>query len=153
MPAATATGQYQGRFQLSVDGGNTNDTLEFCINVTGANAAPVVTAPANQSANEGSSTSFNLGSFTDVAADAPWAVSVDWGDGSANTTFNTAAAGSLGTANHTYADGPATRTVTVTVTDKNGASGQATFTISVNNVAPTIAISGAASVNEAARTA
>ena len=38
--------------------------------------------------------------------------------------------------------------MTVTVTDKNGASGQATFTITVNNVAPTIAISGAASVNE-----
>ena len=114
-----------------------------------SNLAPVVTGPGNQNANEGSSTSFNLGSFTDAAADTPWAVSVDWGDGSTDTTLNATTAGSLGTASHTYLDGPATHTVTVTVTDKNGASGQAAFSVSVANVKPTVTIiSGATTVNE-----
>ena len=38
--------------------------------------------------------------------------------------------------------------VTIYVTDKDTATGHASFTVTVNNVAPTIAISGAASVNE-----
>ena len=60
-------------------------------------------------------------------------------------------AGSLGSQSHTYADGPLTQTVTVKVTDTTGtgASGQATFTVSVNNVAPTTAyVSGPATVSE-----
>ena len=115
----------------------TNGQISLTANYS-SNVAPVVTAPANQNANEGSSVAFSLGSFTDVAADTPWAVTVAWGDGSTNSTFNATTAGSLGTASHTYADGPATHTVAVTVTDKNGASGQATFRVVVANVAPTI---------------
>ena len=73
-----------------------------------------VTAPANQSANEGASTSFNLGSFTDVNGDSPWLVDVDWGDGSTHTTLSRTSTGTIPAQSHTYADGPATRTVTVT---------------------------------------
>ena len=55
-------------------------------------------------------------------------------------TFNQATTGSLGTTSHTYADGPATRTVTVTVTDKDTRqSTRTTFTVTVANVAPTVA--------------
>jgi hypothetical protein len=103
-----------------------------------ANVNPTVTAPANQSANEGASTAINLGSFSDPGPDSPWAVDVDWGDGSAHATFNMTATGSLGSLNHTYADGPATRTVSVKVTDKNGGSETRSFSVSVANVAPTI---------------
>ena len=53
-------------------------------------------------------------------------------------TFNMTLTGTLGTQNHTYADGPATRTVSVKVTDKNGASDTKTFTVAVANVAPTV---------------
>src|SRR5207247_2064736 len=45
-------------------------------------------------------------------------------------------------------DGPNDYTVSVTVTDKNGAPDTKTFAVHVNNVAPTIAISGADHVNE-----
>ena len=102
------------------------------------NAAPVVTAPANQSASEGSATSFALGSFTD-AGPSPWSVDVDWGDATAHTIFSQASAGTITAQSHTYADGPLTHTVTVKVTDTNGTglSGQATFTVTVTNVAPT----------------
>jgi VCBS repeat-containing protein len=122
------------------------------VDVTVNNVAPVVTAAANQSANEGAATSFNLGSFTDPGADSPWAVTVNWGDASSNTTFNQSATGSLGTASHTYADGPATRTVTVTVTDKDGASHSATFTVTVANVAPVVTAAANQGANEGAGT-
>src|SRR6185436_9259053 len=96
-----------------------------------------VTSPVDQTANEGASTSFSLGSFTDPGADSPWAVDVDWGDSSIHTTFNKTATGSLGSANHTYADN-GQYTVTVKVTDKDGGYDSKTFKITVANVAPTV---------------
>src|SRR5206468_1797840 len=78
---------------------------EYTTTVTINNVAPTVTAPANQSANEGASTSFGLGSFSDVGVnDNPWAVDVDWGDGSLHTTFSLATQGAITAASHAYAD-------------------------------------------------
>src|SRR5207245_2800214 len=100
----------------------------------------VVMAAADQSASEGTAQSFSLGSFSDLGAnDNPWAVDVDWGDGSPHTTFNQGSQGSLGSQSHTYANNGATPyTVTVKVTDKDGGAGKATFKVSVSNVPPTI---------------
>ncbi len=126
------------------DSDGASDTASQSVQIVAvANVAPTVTAAANQTANEGASTSFNLGSFTDPGADSPWAVDVDWGDGSAHATFDMTLTGSLGTQNHTYADGPGSRTVTVTVTDKNGAGDTETFTVQVANVAPTVTLAAA----------
>src|SRR5205823_6902600 len=66
------------------DGGT--DTVSQAVDVVSvANVAPAITPAGNQSASEGSSTSFSLGSFTDPGPDAPWHVDVDWGDGSTHT--------------------------------------------------------------------
>jgi hypothetical protein len=97
---------------------------------------PTVTAAANQAANEGASTSFTLGSFTDPGADSPWSVYVTWGD-SSNDSFSQTTTGSLGSLNHTYAD-DGTYTVTVKVTDKDNGFDSKTFTVAVSNVPPTI---------------
>jgi hypothetical protein len=95
-----------------------------------------VTAPASQSADEGESKTFNLGSFTDAGAnDGPWTVSVNWGDGASEARPNAISTGSLGTAAHSYGDN-GFYSVTVTVTDKDGAATSATFTATVGNVAP-----------------
>ena len=126
-------------------GGQNNLTATF-----NANVAPVVTPAAAQSTNEGASTSFSLGSYTD-SGPSPWIVTVNWGDGSPNTTFSVSAAGTIPAQTHTYPDGPATHTVTVSVRDTNGAglTGQATFQVTVNNVAPTVTFtSGDTTVNE-----
>src|SRR5207244_12217466 len=59
-----------------------NGSSTFTTNVVVTNANPVVTAPANQNASEGSSASFTLGSFSDAGVnDNPWSVDVNWGDG------------------------------------------------------------------------
>jgi hypothetical protein len=76
-----------------------------------------------------------LGSFADPGPDSPWAVSVAWGDGG-DTSFDADDAGGLGGRSHTFADS-GSYTVSVKVTDKNGASDTATFTVTVANVAPT----------------
>ena len=107
-----------------------------------ANALPVVTAPpaTDTTVNEGALAFFALGSFSDAGIeDKPWAVDIDWGDGSPHTTFNMQTQGALPNANtgHTYADGPNSYPVTVTVKDKDGgSSSKQTVTITVNNVKP-----------------
>jgi hypothetical protein len=103
-----------------------------------SNVSPTVTAPANQTADEGTPKSFDLGSFSDPGADSPWAVDVNWGDGSAHSTFTMSAAGTITAQSHVYTNGPATRTVTVKVTDKDGVSDTKTFSIAVANVKPVI---------------
>jgi hypothetical protein len=114
-----------------------NGSTEYTTNVVVRNVVPTVTPPANQTADEGSSTNFGLGSFGDPGPDSPWSVDVNWGDGSAHTTFNETSTGSLGSQAHTYADN-GNYTVTVTVKDKDNGSGSATFVATVGNIPPTI---------------
>jgi PKD domain len=103
------------------------------------NVAPAVTAPANQTADEGTATSFSLGSFLDPGDDDPWQVTVDWGDGSTDTVFTEATPGPIAATMHTYAD-DGLFTVTVTVDEDNGAGadGSATFQVTVANVPPEV---------------
>jgi PKD domain len=107
--------------------------------VTIDNVAPVVDAAGDQNgASEGSSFNFNLGSFTDPGDDSPWAVTVDWGDNSTDTTFTAATAGSLPQKSHTYADN-GTYPVTVTVAEAGGSPSHSdTFQAGVANANPVV---------------
>ncbi len=78
---------------------------EITRNVAVANVPPAVTSPADQTADEGTSKTFDLGSFTDPGADSPWRVTVDWGDGSADSVFTEASPGAIADQPHTYATG------------------------------------------------
>jgi len=121
---------------------------EYTVAVTVNNVAPVLTGPANQTADEGTAKSFSLGSFTDPGADSPWSVVVTWGDSTPNTTFNATSTGTLASQSHTYADN-GTYTVTVKVTDKDGAdSNVASFQVTVSNVAPTASLANNGPINE-----
>jgi peptidoglycan/xylan/chitin deacetylase (PgdA/CDA1 family) len=118
---------------IDKDGGAQAYTTAVHVN----NVAPTVTAPASpQAAVEASAATFSLGSFADPGADNPWSVDIAWGDGSVHGTAGAGAPGGLGSMSHTYADS-GSYTVTVKVTDKDGASSQATFIAAVTNVAPT----------------
>src|SRR5262249_33853338 len=131
--------------QISYHGGSGNDVVLTSV-------AVAVTPASNQSTNEGSSTSFSLGSFTQSPANGPWSVDVNWGDGSSHTTFTASSTGSLGSQSHTYTDGPATRTVTVKVTDSSGGYGTGSFQVSVNNIAPTVTAASNQSASEGTST-
>jgi PKD repeat protein len=97
---------------------------------------PTCTPPSDQTATEGTSKSFNLGSFTDPDGDGPWQVDVNWGDGKPHDTFAQSSTGALPTRAHTYADN-GNYSVTVKITDANGNSGSCSFHVVVANAPPT----------------
>ena len=86
-----------------------------------------------------------LGAVTDPGTDTVTSYVVHWGDG--NTRHLRARNGAK---THTYADGPTTRAITVDLVDEDGTflDRANAHSVTVNNVAPSIAISGAANVNE-----
>src|SRR5437588_11455146 len=111
---------------------------EYMTDVTVKNLPPVVTAAADQTGDEGTAKSFDLGSFSDPGVnDNPWKVHVDWGDTTSSDPGDRSAQGALGSTSHTFAD-HGTYTVKVTVTDKDGASGDASFKVVVSNLPPVV---------------
>jgi hypothetical protein len=124
------------------DGGAGVDTVTVTVN----NAPPTIPLSGAASVNEGSLYSLSLGTVVDPGTDTVTSYTIHWGDGT-DETF----AGSPNglTKTHTYADGPANRTITVDLVDEDGTFAAAgTKIVAVFNVAPTIAVSGDASVNE-----
>ena len=124
------------------DGASDSDTLD----VTVSNVAPTVDAGAATGTVAEGSTFTRSGSFTDPGADT-WSATVNYGDGSGVEPL-TLGAGKTFNLSHLYTDGLSTHTITVVVTDDDLDSGTDTIVITVTNVAPTIAVSGAATTNE-----
>ncbi len=93
------------------------------------NVSPVVSAAPTQSAEVGTAQSFSLGSFSDAGVDDnPWQIKVDWGDSAPETSFSHDTQSTLPEQSHTYTVA-GQYSVTVTVTDKDGDPGSATFTV------------------------
>ena len=107
--------------------------------VTPPNDPPEVTASADTSGDEGALLALQLASFTDNDVADTHTASVNWGDGSATSTAAVTESGGSGTvsASHTY-DNNGTNIVAVTVTDSFGSTQTVKFTLTVNNLAPTV---------------
>src|SRR4029079_18267247 len=105
---------------------------------------PTIAVSGNANVDEGSTYTLTLGAVSDPGTDTVSSYLVHWGDGSSNA-YSTG-----GAKTHTYADGPNNYDITVDLTDEDGSFTDAAnaFSVHVNNVAPTISISGAANVNE-----
>ena len=117
-------------------------TLAGKVDIGSVEVQPVVTltvtAPAAQSAISGTSKSFALGSFTQVNGTGPYTVTVNWGDGSTNSSFTVSAAGTIPATAHTYTSS-GTKTVTLSVKDATGhVSNSPTFSVSVAAVTITL---------------
>jgi hypothetical protein len=126
-----------GTFTISVvvDDDDLGSAPQVQTTVSVANPVPVITPPVNQNSSEGASTQFLLGAFTDANNSGNYTVTVNWGDGTANTVFNQADAGAVTFQNHIFAqDG--NFTVTVTVEDADGTSAPVSFQTFVSNVLP-----------------
>ncbi|HLJ96685.1 MAG TPA: hypothetical protein VKU02_26165, partial [Gemmataceae bacterium] len=97
------------------------------------NNPPSVTPPSNQSANEGTLQNINLGSFSDQNP-GTWTATINWGDGTSNSTFNPNAPGTLGTQPHTFGE-EGTYTVTITVINNSDhLSGSGMFMVTVSDL-------------------
>jgi hypothetical protein len=125
-----------GSFAISAvvtdkDGDSGSGSTSVVVN----NVPPNVAAPANQTAFEGVGAAFALGAFSDPGSlDAPWTVTVSWGDSSPATTFTTNTRGSLATQAHTFAE-EGSHTVSVQVTDKDSDTNSASFKVNVTDPA------------------
>jgi hypothetical protein len=116
--------------------------------VTVNNVAPTVAAN-NASGTEGQTLNFS-GSFTDPGILDTHTATINWGDGTSSTGTVTETNGSgTVTGSHVYSDA-GSYTITLTVTDNNGASGNQSATASIANVPPSVSISGAGSVLQGA---
>ena len=128
-------GTYTVTLTVTNDGGIT--TTETTT-VTVAHVAPTITTlTGDTSVSEGESATFSV-TATDPGADAltyTW----DFGDGSPTVTGDSVS--------HVFADN-GTYTVTVTVTDDEGATTRDTLTVQVANVAPTVTLGPDQTVDE-----
>ena len=121
------------------DGGKTSRSATIIVD----NPPTILSQLAAVTVNEGAQAT-NSGAFDDAQGRNTVTLTASLG-----TVTRNDAAGTWSWA-YTPPDGPASTTVTITATDNFGLTATTTFALTVNNVAPTIAISGAASVNEGA---
>jgi PKD repeat protein len=135
------------------------DTGTFSVIV--GNVDPILTVVGDQVTDEGTTLSVtDIGTFIAPSpsgqATDQFTYSIDWGDGTPTDTGyatidfqgpqGSPTFGSFD-GSHTYAD-DGIYTVTVVIYDTQGGSDTGSFTVTVKNVAPTIALSGAGSVDE-----
>ena len=139
---ATPTHAYadNGTYTVTLTVGDGALTATASTTVTVANAPPLVNAGADATINDGQALTL-AATFSDAGAtDGPWTYAVSWGDASANASGSLASQGGVG-GSHTYA-APGTYTVTVTVTDKDGAGVSDALVATVVAIKPTASAGG-----------
>ncbi|MBO3705820.1 MAG: hypothetical protein J5X21_05380 [Candidatus Accumulibacter sp.] len=112
--------------------------------------APTANVSGADSVAEGSAYALSVGPVNDPGADSITGYSIDWGDGTVENLTLAQWAAASGSFSHSYADGAATPTITVSATDEDGTHALGSKSLTVNNVAPAIALTGNASVDEGA---
>ena len=108
------------------------------LDVTVGNATPVVDAAPGTSVFFGGAVEFEVASFTDPGSADTHTATIDWGDGDVSAGTVDEGAGTV-TGTHQYllfSSSTVMRTVTVTVTDDDGAVDSDTFTVDVVSPPP-----------------
>jgi cysteine-rich repeat protein len=135
---------------VTVSDGTTSVTKAFTAKI--ANVAPSFEAGAARTINEGGSVSVSFTVTDSGLANEVYTASVDWGDGTVESGLPISAVTRSFSRSHTYKDNRATAyPVSISVTDGDGGTGTDGFSVTVNNVAPTLSVAGASTtVNEGA---
>jgi RHS repeat-associated protein len=115
------------------------------VSVTRVNDAPALEAGSNDTTNEGAT--FNHQIVLGDPEPDTYHITVNWGDGTANSVFDTTQ--HVMNISHSFVDN-GIHTVTVTADDQQGQANSVetdSFQVTVNNVAPTAPVTGADRVN------
>ena len=116
-----------------------------------ANVAPSVNAGPNQTVTAGATLTLNATLSDPGVSDAPWAYSINWGDGTAPTTGSTTSQSSAIAATHSYS-AAGTATVQVTVTDKDAGVGSGSASITITQPIASVTLVGAGNIARCDRT-
>jgi hypothetical protein len=129
---------------LSVNDGQGHTVCTGPVTLTVTDPTPVSSISGPATTDEGSTYTLNL-SASDPGGDPIDGWTINWGDGSTPQTV----AGNATSVTHVYADGPNDFTISATITNVDGtfATGN-TVAVHVNNVPPTLTLSGNATVDE-----
>ncbi|MDS4074620.1 MAG: cadherin-like domain-containing protein, partial [Candidatus Accumulibacter sp.] len=131
------------------DGGSTVQNKVVNVN----NVAPTASVTGADAVSEGSVYALSVGAVSDPGTDTRTAYSINWGDGNTDTLTAAQWTAAAGNFTHSYADGGpggTARTITVSATDEDGTFTLGSKSLTVNNVAPSLTLSGNASSNEGA---
>nr|WP_315182272.1 PKD domain-containing protein [uncultured Albidiferax sp.] len=128
-----------------IAGETATDSFQVVVN----NVAPTATVSGASSVDEASAYTLNVGAITEPGADTRTGYTIAWGDGNTSSFTPAQWAAAAGSFTHTYADNAAA-TITVSATDEDGTFVLGTQAVTINNVAPTALLTGAASTNEGA---
>jgi hypothetical protein len=121
------------------------DSTNVQTTITIEDTAPTIALSGNQSVAEGAPYTLSLGAVTDPGNDSVTKFIVDWADGQIDTYTN------AGDVTHVYTDGAADFTVRVDLKDEDGThTDSGSHAVTVQNIIPTIAISGPNRLNEGA---
>jgi hypothetical protein len=135
-------GEYRVRLSVTdIESGLTAYPAELI--VRSVNSAPSMSAGEEETADEGAVVTIGVG-FTDAGILDTHTATLDWGDGTvveAGVVTESMGSGTV-SGSHVYAD-DGVHTLTVTVTDDDGAVGTDTLSVNVANVPPVVTISGA----------
>src|SRR5437763_1486644 len=157
-----ATGTGATPSHVYVDNGNYTVTLTVTdahgaasapvtSSVTIANAAPTVNPGPSQRVATGAPLTLTATFADPGTADAPWSYTIDWGDGGLQTSGITTSQASPIGATHTYG-AAGTVWVRVNVTDKDGAAGSATTTVTITPPLASATLVGAGNIARCDRT-
>jgi len=130
-----------------VAGESASDSFAVTVN----NVAPTATVDGANTVAEGSVYTLSVGAIVEPGADTRTSYSINWGDGVVQTLTPAQWTSAAGSFTHTYAEGGnggTPRTVTVSATDEDGTFPLGSKTLTVSNALPTLALTGAAALNE-----
>jgi dipeptidyl aminopeptidase/acylaminoacyl peptidase len=127
-PTATASDNYNISLTLTTAGGSDTDSAVVTVNNVAPTLGSLALSPSTVTVGSPATLS---GAISDVGTLDTHIISINWGDGSSNTTLNLAAGATNFSASHTY-NAAGNFTITVTATDDDGGSDSGTISTSSN---------------------